>query len=217
LSAREPRESDDRHSVDVEHLEVLGGAETRSRQRDRRSARGASPASSGFRRTQYLASRVVRGRAKVRASTDQCRAHRDAGPRGRPRATGVTAPRCPRSRRAGGCAVRPGLPAWQFLPCNSGITVAKLTMLDRRVRGQSTVASTEGRRQAVRFHRTPRVYQGPSLLFRSYGSTRFFRSGSLSATERDARRRQVLLSNRTPIRPGARALGHAGRSHQQGE
>jgi hypothetical protein len=41
-----------------------------------------------------------------------------------------------------------------------------------------TVASTEGRRQAVRFHRTPRVYQGPSLLFRSYGSTRFFRSGS---------------------------------------
>ena len=77
LSAREPRESDDRHSVDVEHLEVLGGAETRSRQRDRRSARGASPASSGFRRTQYLASRVVRSRAKVRASTDQCRAHRD--------------------------------------------------------------------------------------------------------------------------------------------
>src|SRR5258708_35580391 len=68
LSAREPRESDDRHSVDVEHLEVLGGGRTRYSQRDRQSARGASPASSGFRRTQDLASGVVRSRAKVRAS-----------------------------------------------------------------------------------------------------------------------------------------------------
>ncbi len=150
----------------------------------------------------------MRGRAKVRASTDQCRAHRDAGPRGRPRATGVTAPRCPRSRRAGGCAVRPGLPAWQFLPCNSGITVAKLTMLDRRVRGQSTVASTEGRRQAVRFHRTPRVYQGPSLLFRSYGSTRFFRSGSRAAVPSTLLPRRVHPRQRTR-RPhvSAAALG----------
>jgi hypothetical protein len=45
---------------------------------------------------------------QVRASTDQRRAHRDAGPRGLPRATGVTAPRCPRSWRAGVCAVERG-------------------------------------------------------------------------------------------------------------
>src|SRR5258708_28360440 len=65
LSAREPRESDDRHSVDVEHLEVLGGAETRSRQRHRRSAPRASPASSRFRPTQYPSSRALRTRAKA--------------------------------------------------------------------------------------------------------------------------------------------------------
>src|SRR5258706_16473761 len=54
LSAREPRESDDRHSVDVEHLEVLGGRRIIYKQRDRRSALGASPASSGFRRRNIL-------------------------------------------------------------------------------------------------------------------------------------------------------------------
>src|SRR6266481_9356503 len=70
LSARKPHESEDRHTVDVEHLEVLGRAEIP----DLVSGTGdlprrPSPASSGFRRTQYLASRVVRRRAKVRAST----------------------------------------------------------------------------------------------------------------------------------------------------
>jgi hypothetical protein len=103
LPTRKPRESEDRHSVGAEHLEVLGRAEIP----DLVSGAGdlprrPSPASSGFRRTQYLAGRVVSSRATVTASTDQCRAHRDAGPRGLPRATGVTAPRCARSRRAGG-------------------------------------------------------------------------------------------------------------------
>src|SRR5260370_39290361 len=95
LSARKPRESEDRHPVDVEHFEVLSGAEILDLISGTGGLRGASPASSGFRRTQYVAGRVVSSRAKVRASTDQCRAHRDAGPRGLPRATGVTAPRCP--------------------------------------------------------------------------------------------------------------------------
>ena len=92
LSARKPRESEDRHPVDVEHLEVLGGAEIPDLVSGTGGLRGASPASSGFRRTQYVAGRVVSSRAKVRASTNQCRAHRDAGPRGLSRATGVTAP-----------------------------------------------------------------------------------------------------------------------------
>src|SRR5712675_81105 len=50
LSARKPRESEDRHSVDVDHLEVLGRRDPRSRQRDRRSARsfpGKPPAQCG--------------------------------------------------------------------------------------------------------------------------------------------------------------------------
>src|SRR6266446_6945501 len=67
LSARKPHESEDRHSIDVEHLEVLGRAEIP----DLVSGTGdlprrPSPASSGFRRTQYLAGRVVSRRAKVR-------------------------------------------------------------------------------------------------------------------------------------------------------
>jgi hypothetical protein len=95
LSARKPRESEVRHAVDVEHFEVLGGAEIPDLISGTGGLRRASPASSGFRRTQYIAGRVVSSRAKVRASTDQCRAHRDGGPRGLPRATGVTAPRCP--------------------------------------------------------------------------------------------------------------------------
>src|SRR6266853_4515845 len=39
------------------------------------------------------------------------------------------------------------------------------------------------------------------------GMSRDFRSGSLSATERDARRRQVLLTNRTPIRDRSACVG----------
>jgi hypothetical protein len=108
LSARKPRESEDRHPVDVEHLEVLGGAEIPDLVSGTGGLRGASPASSGFRRTQYVAGRVVSSRAKVRASTNQCRAHRNAGPRGLSRANGVTAPRCPRSLPAGGRAVERG-------------------------------------------------------------------------------------------------------------
>src|SRR5260370_7832910 len=73
LSARKPRESEVRHPVDVEHLEVLSGAEIPDLVSGTGGLRGASPASSGFRRTQYVAGPVVSSRAKVRASTDQCR------------------------------------------------------------------------------------------------------------------------------------------------
>src|SRR5258708_10994529 len=67
LSARKPRESEDRHPVDVEHLEVLGGAEIPDLVSGTGGLRGASPASSGFRRTQYLGGRRASRRAKGRA------------------------------------------------------------------------------------------------------------------------------------------------------
>src|SRR5258708_18934717 len=46
LSARKPRESEDRQSVDVEHLEVLGRAEIPDLVSATGGLRGASPASS---------------------------------------------------------------------------------------------------------------------------------------------------------------------------
>src|SRR5260370_41049934 len=76
LSARKPRESEDRHPVDVEHLEVLGGGGIIDKDSGTGGLRGASPASSGFRRTQDVAARVVDIRSKGGAATNQCSGQR---------------------------------------------------------------------------------------------------------------------------------------------